>query len=1009
MIDTFESTARSVPDQVFFTFVGSNGIEVAYTYRQARLIAASFARYLVARGVEPNDVVVLDLPNSPELVFLILAAAYGAFTVVVMDQEVSEADKLLRLYDIRRDGLNVVCTITPHVAAELMVYVRGLFVEGGDTIAGLDAIIEARQASATLQRPSVAAPGSRNSGPLPRLNVKRSSAPLPHVMAPERPSVSSPLASPERLERTSKPIMGEQQDIIEEAVHYAERESHLFNPDVRGVILFTPTTAGKFKAVPLTWRQLTASAQSACAALMTYGAGLWQAALPFSHASGLAALVRSVENRSSLRIYEVFDALRVLNDAEVRHATHIAVTDRMLRDMLAVEEARASESLANAHITFSQAVEAGMFTSEEAMRLAAAQVRPTAAILSRLATYQGILIVGGALNPTTVERAQAQSAPIYATYGVTETSSLVATTAITPDFTGGMQLLAGYSARIIDPDGQGFGRLALRGPGVFDGYLNARAAFTVDGFFLTGDIAALHNGCIYVVDKDSEQFSEVAVAARPTELAEVLKQAPGATDAHLFTALDDRGLRVPIAMVERSDEELTAESLYAFLAAAVPTMEPPTSMALVDELPRRMGIVDGERVEAMWNQRIEVRRVVLHFVRMPLRRPARLGPVKLAHRDCVIVEVFDHLGRSGLGECAASVRMEDDGYNLGEDIGYLQQELVPALVGRPLMHARDAAALFAALPGASSYPAVTTALEGALWDLQGQVLDRPLWSLLNEEYERLRKECGVEERTADLPRAAHIESSQALVASSRTLGAGTPERTVEAVRTAAEAGYRRLKLRITPETKLVTLHAVQNVFPGMITLDANRTFQARDSAKLEALDMLGAAWIEEPLDPASNYDGRHSPIAQVANLQRKMNTPLAIDESYGDAAAAERVLQFVDLRLICIKIPKFGGVEAALRFLVQAQGQGREVVVGAPFGTGVMKRLTAAFETLPGVLAPGDIDAPMRVFETDITWPTYGITRGYLVLNGQGYEAGLGCELDEDALDQVLVKRTTIE
>ena len=1009
MIATFESTARSAPDQVFFTFVGRGGVEVAYTYQQTRLIAASFARYLVARGVEPGDVVVLDLPNSPELVFLTLAAAYGAFTVVIMDQEVSEADKLLRLYDIRRDGLNVVCTITPHIAAELMVYVRGLFVEGGDTIAGLDAIIEARQASATIQRPSVSAPGSRNSGPLPRLNVKRNSGPLPHVMAPERPSVSSPLASPERLERTSKPIMGEQQDLIEEVVHYAEREAHLFNPEVRGVILFTPTTAGKFKAVPLTWRQLTASAQSACAALMTYGAGLWQAALPFSHASGLAALVRSVENRSSLRIYEVFDAVRVLNDAEVRHATHIAVSDRMLRDMLSVEEARASESLANAHITFSQAVEAGMFTSEEAMRTAAAQVRPTAAILSRLATYQAVLIVGGALNPTTVERALAQSAPVYATYGVTETSSLVAASAITPDFTGGMQLLSGYSARIIDPDGQGFGRLALRGPGVFDGYLNARAAFTVDGFFLTGDIAALHNGCIYVVDKDSEQFSEVAVAARPTELAEVLAQAPGATDAHLFTALDDRGRRVPIAMVERSDEGLTAESLYAFLAAAVPTMEPPASMALVDELPRRMGIVDGERVEAMWGQRIEVRRVVLHFVRMPLRRPARLGPVKLDHRDCVIVEVFDHLGRSGLGECAASVRMEDDGASLAENIGYLQQELVPALVARPLMHARDAAALFAALPGASAFPAATTALEGALWDLQGQVLDRPFWSLLNEEYERLRKECGVAKRMAELPRAAHIEGAQALVASSRTLGAGTPERTVEAVRTAAEAGYRRLKLRITPDTKLVTLHAVQNVFPGMLTLDANRSFQARDGVKLEALDMLGAAWIEEPLDPASNYDGRHSPIAQVANLQRKMKTPLAIDESYVDAAAAERILQFVDLRLICIKVAEFGGVEAALRFIVQAQAQGREVVVGAPFGTGIMKRLTAAFETLPGVITPGDIDAPMRVFESDITWPTYGITRGYLVLNGQGYEAGLGCELDEDALDQVLVKRTTIE
>lgn len=82
-------------------------------------------------------------------------------------------------------------------------------------------------------------------------------------------------------------------------------------------------------------------------------------------------------------------------------------------------------------------------------------------------------------------RALEAEARVYASYGMTETSSQVANTLITPQFTGGMRLLPGYSARIVEPDAEGFGRLALRGPGVFGGYANARAAFTVDGFFLT--------------------------------------------------------------------------------------------------------------------------------------------------------------------------------------------------------------------------------------------------------------------------------------------------------------------------------------------------------------------------------------------------------------------------------------------------------------------------------------------------------------------------------------------
>lgn len=1007
MIDTFESTARISPDQVFFTFVDENGAEVAYTYRQTRLIAATFARYFLARGVEPGDVVVLDLPNSPELVFLVLAAAYGQFTVAIMDHSITESEKLLRLYDIRRDGSNVVCNITPHTAAELMVYARGLFVEGGDTIDGLDAIIAAREASATLQRPSVAG-GGRTSGPLPRMNSKRASAPLPTVGL-ERPSVSAPFGGASRPERTSKPIMGEEQDVIEEAIHFAERESHLFNPDVRGIILFTAAHGGKAKAVPLTWRQLTASAQSACAALMTYGEGLWQAVLPLSHASGFGILARSVENRSPLRIYESFDPLRVLNDSEVRHATHISVTDAMLREMLSIEEGRASDALTNAHITFAQAVEAGMFTSEEALQMAAARVRPTAAILSRLATYDAVLITGGTLNPTTVERALAQSAPVFATYGITETAGLVAATAITPEFTGGMRLIDGYSARIIDPDPEGFGRLALHGPGVFDGYLSARAAFTVDGFFLTGDVAALHNGCIYVLDAESAQYARATYDTPPPEMIEVLQAAPGVTDAHVFRGKDEMGTSVPIAMVERSDRQLTAEALYAFLAVNAATMDPPASIALVDELPRRMGVVDNERVEVLWGQRIDVRKVVLHFVKLPLRRPVRSGADVIGSRHTVIVEVVDHLGRHGLGECAPSVRMADDRGVLNANADYLQQELIPALVGRPLIHPRDAALLFESMPEAGAHAAACAALEAALWDLHGHILGRPVWSLLNEEYERLRKGLGSEEKLGELPRAAHIEGAQALVASSRTLGVGDPDRTLAAVRKAADAGYRRLKLRIQPEVKMSTLRAVRSESPGLLTLDANRTFEARDVDKLMAIDTLGASWIEEPLDPSSHYDGRRSPIAQVANAQRKMKTPLALDESYVDLAAAHRILEFVDLRIICIKVAKLGGVEAALRFIVHAQAQGRQLVMGAPFDTGVGKRLAAAFETLPGVITPGDIDTPLRVYGTDVAWPTYGITRGYLVLNGEGYECGLGCELDDDALGEVLVKRTTIE
>ena len=145
------------------------------------------------------------------------------------------------------------------------------------------------------------------------------------------------------------------------------------------------------------------------------------------------------------------------------HATHISVVDKMLQDML--------------------------------------NARPNA-----LSQYECVLLGGGPLNAKTVARALEAEGRVYASYGMTETSSQVANTLITPQFTGGMRLLPGYSARIVEPDAEGFGRLALRGPGVFGGYANARAAFTVDGFFLTGDTAALHDGCLYVRERTGDMF-----------------------------------------------------------------------------------------------------------------------------------------------------------------------------------------------------------------------------------------------------------------------------------------------------------------------------------------------------------------------------------------------------------------------------------------------------------------------------------------------------------------------
>ena len=56
---------------------------------------------------------------------------------------------------------------------------------------------------------------------------------------------------------------GARQDVVEDTVHFAEREAHLFDQSADALIMFTSGTTGKSKAVKLTWANLVGSARSA--------------------------------------------------------------------------------------------------------------------------------------------------------------------------------------------------------------------------------------------------------------------------------------------------------------------------------------------------------------------------------------------------------------------------------------------------------------------------------------------------------------------------------------------------------------------------------------------------------------------------------------------------------------------------------------------------------------------------------------------------------------------------
>ena len=947
MIGVFENMVRLNPQRTCFSYVDKDGNIEALSYRETRMIAAGLASLLRRRGVALGDAVAVDLPNQPACVFLLLAAAYGGFTLVTLNNRLTDAEKQARLLDLQRSrAFNVAYTVDESNVANLIRTVAN------DATGTAEAAGPGHaQRTSFYARTNIATAEARSTRALGRAGRSRG-------------------AAARRREDEAR------QDALESVIHFAERGAHVFDRGATAVVMFTSGTTGRSKAVPLTWENLCGSAAVSNASLNRHGEGLWQIALPLYHVGGLQMVVRSLLNANPFILYQRFDAERVLADAARRGATHISVVDKMLQDMLASSHAPG------------------------------------------VGRYECILLGGGPLNAQTLGRALAMRARVYASYGMTETASQIANALVTPGFTGGVSLLEGYEARIVDAGPDGFGRLAVRGPGLFGGYLNARAAYTVDGFFLTGDTAAIApDGKLYVKERTDDMFISGGENVYPAEIREKLLRVPGVADAYIFGAPDNTWGRRPVGFIERGGAAAPAAGGPAGIAAGVAgqrartlsdrrfaqevaqvaapqlsRMYQPKHLFALPRFPRTgIGKVDRAALRRLYEQRIEIKRVNLYRIRLPFRKPFATAKGTLSFRESLLVEVVDHAGRTGLGEC---VSFPTDWYLpevLDQDIRILREQLIPLVLNTVLLHPSEADGLFAACPGANELPMGRGALEPALWDLYGKIVEQPLWQLIGGQ--------------------APEGTDAVAVPAGAAIPVGPVAETVAAAQRCVDAGYTRVKLKVTPGTAYFSAQAVRKAFPNLvISLDANQSFTEHDIEELRNLDELDIAWIEEPLDPRRPVaSGPHDLFARLAQLQRRIKTPVCLDESIVSARDLARVLKHPELKCFALKIGKFGGIEPALQFVHMAQARGMRVWMGGMYDTGVSRRMHAAFETLSGVSDAGDIGATSRYFDTDVTNPPYTVERGQVTLTRRGHEFGLGCELDRAALSHVLIDQESFE
>ncbi|WP_034353684.1 o-succinylbenzoate synthase [Deinococcus phoenicis] len=303
-------------------------------------------------------------------------------------------------------------------------------------------------------------------------------------------------------------------------------------------------------------------------------------------------------------------------------------------------------------------------------------------------------------------------------------------------------------------------------------------------------------------------------------------------------------------------------------------------------------------------------------------------------------------------------------------LALLEGQLLPRLLGQSFATPEALALALAPYRGNRMARAM---VEMAFWDLWAKHLGLPLWRVLG----------GV--RTG-IPVGVSLgiqPNAQATV----DLAAGF-----------VVQGYRRVKLKIKPGWDEEPVRAVREAFPGIqLTVDANSAYTLADTAALQALDAYGLKYIEQPLA----FDD----LVDHADLQRRLRTPICLDESITSVADTRKALTLGAARVINLKVGRVGGHLEARRIHDLTLAFGVPLWCGGMVETGVGRAHNIHLSTLENFTLPGDTSSASRYWERDIIQEGLEVAGGVMpVPDGPG----IGVTLDRAVLDRVTRQQTTV-
>lgn len=367
---------------------------------------------------------------------------------------------------------------------------------------------------------------------------------------------------------------------------------------------------------------------------------------------------------------------------------------------------------------------------------------------------------------------------------------------------------------------------------------------------------------------------------------------------------------------------------------------------------------------------MKIERIELREIRLPLVAPFETSFGVTTQRRIILVQVFSE-GLTGWGECTCN---EGPFYNHeGTDMAWivLRDFAGPYTVGKEIAAPEEAIQLTSRIRGNKMARA---AIETAIWDLWAKRRGMPLWQLLGGTQEEIP--CGV---------SLGLQDTDAAL--------------LKKIETELSAGYQRIKLKIKPGRDYEMVKTVRREHPGIkLTVDANSAYTLNDIEMLRRLDEFDLMLIEQPLA----YDD----IIDHAELQKRIQSPICLDESILSVDDARKALSLGACRIINIKLGRVAGHTEARKIETYCRERGVPVWCGGMLEAGIGRAHNIAMATQAGFVMPGDVSASKRYWAEDIIVPPVEVTpRGTIIRSNA---PGIGYQINEARIDQLTVRRETI-